>query len=719
MCGIAAFSPKETITPAQLRVATQKIKILGLFNQSRGTDSCGILINNFVMKGVGDTSSWSKFIADPEWQMPILEKGTPCILHTRKSTVGAHSAENAHPFVVINKEEKEKSVALVHNGGITNIHELAKRHKVDTTGLIVDSKILAHLLCLRDTKTILEEYEGKAALIWSEQHKNNVLKVFHGASKTYSAATKLEEERPLYFMETPEGIYFSSMEESLRAIADNAKQIPYCLEYNVVYEVINGAFTGNKIEINREEANCKVTPSYATPTRHDTGRNRIPVSVKRDFSSPEEGPWNNEIENLILRETIPYKAKVNGTVVFYYRGRYWMKKKDGDFALCIGEMYINSKTGIYGESTVIAGDVDVYYFFAGIMLKGKKEYEELLRLELEPKSWVREPALNYAMNLSYYSMYPVSCSNSEGQSLPTFYRSKWYFERSYAKGSVTPKFSTRHYKFDDEGVLMEITAIDQKAQSDILFTTEKLANAEYNSFLKIEPEANDAISLNFDKIFSTPESLALAISKPEVMAILAFITDYLTQNGDIVPTEISVEQYMLDSIERAVNNKISIREALGDKSNFLEMYLEDNSKKLSQVRALTLFDKGEEKLHSEKKNESNIKSVVDDLPFKVDDEEVYKGNNVDTERPNDSSIESEFEEIEEQVETIGDNIMDNVEALNGYIDELSTIDNNDFATELYDNLKRSSENITHGLADIFAKHKKTDLLKRANNTYAI
>ena len=54
MCGIFGFISSR---PADI----QKIKILGIYNATRGTDSCGIVINDKIIKGMKSEANWSDF----------------------------------------------------------------------------------------------------------------------------------------------------------------------------------------------------------------------------------------------------------------------------------------------------------------------------------------------------------------------------------------------------------------------------------------------------------------------------------------------------------------------------------------------------------------------------------------------------------------------------------------------------------------------------------
>lgn len=103
-CGIAAFNGKKRLSLQQKQKIYTKMKILGLFNQTRGEDGCGIYINGVIHKGHNegkvDTKTFQSFITQKDWVLPIFTKGNVIILHTRKASYGAKTAANNHPFYI-------------------------------------------------------------------------------------------------------------------------------------------------------------------------------------------------------------------------------------------------------------------------------------------------------------------------------------------------------------------------------------------------------------------------------------------------------------------------------------------------------------------------------------------------------------------------------------------------------------------------------------------
>lgn len=92
-CGIAAFAPIKNITSEQSKLAVMKMKMLGLYNKSRGQHSCGMYIGDTLVKGVDKLKAFDDFIENTYLPAPI--NGHVIMLHTRHATRGVHNVDNA------------------------------------------------------------------------------------------------------------------------------------------------------------------------------------------------------------------------------------------------------------------------------------------------------------------------------------------------------------------------------------------------------------------------------------------------------------------------------------------------------------------------------------------------------------------------------------------------------------------------------------------------
>ncbi len=135
MCGIFGVAGKPDAA---------SLVNLGLYSlQHRGQESAGI-----VAVGGGEAHGYramglvgEQFDADRVAQLP----GTTAIGHTRYSTAGSSTIENAQPALV---NFRSGHIALAHNGNLTNATEI--REKLEAYGSIfsstMDSEVIVHRL---------------------------------------------------------------------------------------------------------------------------------------------------------------------------------------------------------------------------------------------------------------------------------------------------------------------------------------------------------------------------------------------------------------------------------------------------------------------------------------------------------------------------------------------------------------------------------------------
>lgn len=479
-CGLFGFSgDPKVINDDLIKAITAKIKILGIFNTERGKHSCGLYMNGSIYKGVDSDKVFTDYIQNYDLPNPSESGNYTIIGHTRFATHGTHTAENAHPFVV-------NDLVLAHNGVIRNIWDLCNKAKVNHTQIRVDSLALAHLI-EQEGFQILNHYTGAAALLMSKGSEPNSIYVYKGASRRTVNGT-MDEERPMFFLKTTEGIYFSSMNGSLKAIAEPNQKVE-SFEPNVVQKITNGRFTKVKVPVNRETVNIGVwdnTTCYAAPktgvgnTTNQTNRHTIPfrtatngtshsATASRTFQQ-NSGDTNchvgtsyssnsqnstTSVESvvvpLIFHETLPSikiekYTRLNQEGVFYHFGRYW-STLDGTIEILDGTYYINKKGLITPGKT---RDSHNYFFYRGVMLKSKKAYDEVK----ENLNVIESEQINFAHAISKFSAFPVcnlrhetiqKCKNVPGEA-----KYKWYLNQTSLKNyGFTPKWSDRNYIIHD------------------------------------------------------------------------------------------------------------------------------------------------------------------------------------------------------------------------------------------------------------------------------
>ena len=433
-CGIFGFSGREG-----KKANIKKLQALGLYNIQRGTDSCGYYYNGNLVKGIDDEANFSKFISQNKLTPGDLI-GETFMGHTRKSTSGLNTAPNAHPHKIDNYIQ-------THNGVIKNIWSLCNKRGVDHSQITVDSIGLGHLIHKFGFE-ILNEYEGYAALAMTWMDDPTSLYLYHGASKETEKGVVFEE-RPLFILETAEGIYYSSMEESLKFINESKKK-PYCLPHNYVYRITNGKFTNFDYEVFREEKNVKIPTYYGNVCN----MNSLPFYKKEEKEVKTTAP-DKEIENTaktILHETLPIEQKIQG--VYFHRGRFYNIKNH----LLHGEYFIDRDGDIIDMDNVSFNThtPEQYYFFRGVMMKSKKALDSYLKESVTLDS-------NFAFYISKYSKYPVA--NLENEGFNAMMRWKWYNNTKIYSGSFKTKFGDRTYTISGG----DLKKISKYSNEEIIF----------------------------------------------------------------------------------------------------------------------------------------------------------------------------------------------------------------------------------------------------------
>jgi amidophosphoribosyltransferase len=129
---------------------------LGLFAlQHRGQESAGIVaVEGGAARGVRSMGLVSDM---PLSQLDALH-GTLAIGHTRYSTAGSSTIENAQPVLV---SSRGGHIALAHNGNITNAGEL--RVDLEDLGSIFSSSMDSEVIVHRLARSVAKSPEGRVA----------------------------------------------------------------------------------------------------------------------------------------------------------------------------------------------------------------------------------------------------------------------------------------------------------------------------------------------------------------------------------------------------------------------------------------------------------------------------------------------------------------------------------------------------------------------------
>jgi hypothetical protein len=369
-CGLAGFYPKKG-----KKVNLHNLFLLGIMNEERGTDSTGLSIGGIKFNGVKEDKKCRDFLVN---NIEDIEKvnlfNKPCILHTRKSTVGLHNEANCHPFVITSKVENDYYFALAHNGVINNTKAIKDKFLSNIENVDNYLHIDSHYIALSlnnsfkgvcDEKEVLEFYKGNAALLYYDN--NSTFKVWKGGSNNV-------EERPMYYIETLDGWYFCSIENSLK-IVFKGKYAIKSLDNNQLLTFHNNKFESSII-INRTHE-VATTSYYNKNYNYDYDYEWQGYYTKKSGMSKDVKPINSS------KETKQVYSNPNNSPLYHpiiniidcsYIDRHTRNHIDGSYKLA-GSLY--SKDKLYSLFSNKSSFVDDVVFVKGVAVKNKNIFESV------------------------------------------------------------------------------------------------------------------------------------------------------------------------------------------------------------------------------------------------------------------------------------------------------------------------------------------------------
>lgn len=209
MCGLAGIISNK---PTSFNIT--QFEMLGMLNDERGGDSCGIFIDGSVKYGLNEDS----YFRDYTNKLEYPESFQIAMLHCRAtSSMNNTSLYQAQPVCIYNQQGKLEYM-LMHNGTIYNSHILAKTYipKIDVNNMS-DSQIMAHIFYHKGYDC-LNEYLGTATFVIIDYRSSNPEILFFKGDSEFNPINK-KEERPLYCIFYEDKFYFSSMTYPLKLIS--------------------------------------------------------------------------------------------------------------------------------------------------------------------------------------------------------------------------------------------------------------------------------------------------------------------------------------------------------------------------------------------------------------------------------------------------------------------------------------------------------------------
>lgn len=362
MCGIFGMISKKS-RPFNKRAFCT----MGVRNDSRGGDSCGVFIDGKVDYGVDDKKLFINYFRKAN----LLDATTECKIalgHCRKASVGKVGIETAQPVVLYN-EQGVPDFVLIHNGTIYNYKELAAKYipKVNIEGL-TDSQVMARIFYYAGYDA-LDEYNGGAVFVIHDYRTDKSL-IFKGWSKKYTYSKDQEEERPLYYCWHNGRFVFSSIFETLYSFY--YEEIVYTLPHNKLL-----AIKGDKFKIVKE---------YPRENVLQTKPVVVHTSYLRDEYGDYGGFYNRE-------ENKSFRVKYNG-----------LTYNDDKGELMHGTFRISSYGYVFPNKKTKDTWLQEVSFFQGKMLKCPEAFD-LINTKYEATGKKVTPEIEILINMLDFNPY--------------------------------------------------------------------------------------------------------------------------------------------------------------------------------------------------------------------------------------------------------------------------------------------------------------------------
>ena len=444
MCGIfGCISLKEKKKFNYTLFAT-----LGIHNDSRGGDSCGIFIDGKSEYGVDKEKYFSDFFLGSKL-LEETEEYNIALGHCRKASPGmAVSRDKAQPIVLRNAKTGDPLFVLIHNGTIYNYKELAEKYipKVEITDDMTDTQVMARIFYYSGYECLSEYIGGSVFVIVDYRQPSPRVLMFKGASKKYKSSTTITEERPLFISQGEDDLVFSSLDDFLPAFRPS-------IEVETITENHLIEYKEDKLQIvkkydrsnSTQEKPVKVFSTSYNRSDYGTGWGGI-YTGGRSYS----------------RASIHFEEKSN------------LYTADG--TLLHGSRHVDKYGWCENYPTISSKEI---WFFRGVVLKGKdcfrllEEYQKktkqsikdffeknqnLIRLLSVDGLYFKNGSLVMSTNIYNYQLYTGRLKDLFGHYV-YFYDSGKFIKKEYEYNSDSDKFK---FLVPSDRKIIDITKLKKK-----------------------------------------------------------------------------------------------------------------------------------------------------------------------------------------------------------------------------------------------------------------
>lgn len=415
-CGITAYVGSKPADP-------NIIRLLMVFNQERGDDATGWVVDDEIVK---DTIAATAFIKKNTLTISSDQSNFTIIAHDRKKSSGANTKPLAHPFGMYRGgvEKTNYDLVLAMNGTLSNTEEIAKEYglkykQFENSDTEILARAMANWTKERNWTKPIEQYDGIATLVFYSPKYPNTLYVWK------------DKERTLFYWQKSEGeIYVSSIKDSLILAGGDDTNV-HAFEDEMITSMNKGKIT-KKYKLNREPLKTKKTSTYYENTEWEDyygggreGYGNLSVSRSKEISKTANWPAIGGPS--INREKMMYEGHNREDMADVKQLQQKMnnasqkRKGEGKVYMVLDKYYRNGHpiTGPMALSSI--GKVKVgtgkdnlftdYFFVNGYLCENEVAYDDIVEKCQVDKKF--EPQLFKQKRLSEWAnhlMYPVTTS---------------------------------------------------------------------------------------------------------------------------------------------------------------------------------------------------------------------------------------------------------------------------------------------------------------------